>query len=114
MKSVIFYIVLIVLLLLSVCAVWPYWNRYLIKTDLEAAALYATKHSSDDALKLFKEKLRESGYDFNPENFNIDKNENNTVSIKWTYQDEISVFGFVLKELEFTLEVTERETEGQY
>jgi len=90
MNKIISVIVLIVLLVLGVCAVWPYWNRYLIKSDLKAAALYGTKHSTDDALKLFKEKLRDSGYDFNPENFTINKDENKTVSINSTPTDNVA------------------------
>jgi len=55
-----------------------------------------------------------SGYDFDPQAFHIEKDENNTVSIRLTYQDEISFFGFILKELEFTLDVTERETKARF
>jgi hypothetical protein len=78
---------------------------------VKAAALYGTKHSIEDTEKFLSEKLKERGYNFGPEEFYIEKDENNTVSIILTYQDEISVFGFILKELEFTLDMTKRETE---
>ena len=42
------------------------------------------------------------------------KDEDNTVSISLTYQDEISFFGFILKKLEFTMNVTERETKEYF
>jgi hypothetical protein len=94
-----------------VCAIWPYWTQHGIKSDLKAAALYGTKHSIEDTAKFLSEKLKERGYNFGPEEFYLEKDENNTVSISLTYQDEISVFGFILKKLEFTLDMTKRETE---
>ncbi len=112
MSKAIFYIVSIGLICLIVCAIWPYWNKYRISKDLEAAALYGTKHSIKETREFLSEKIKERGYDFKPEEFHIEKDENNTVSISWTYYDEISFFGFTLKELEFTLDVTEEETEA--
>ena len=91
-------------------AIWPYWNKFQIKSDLNAAALYGTKHSIEDTRKFLSEKLRERGYEFGPQEFHIEKDENKTVSISLTYQDEISFFGFILKKLEFKLDVTKRET----
>ena len=111
MSKAIFYIVSIGLIFLIVCAIWPYWTQHGIKSDLKAAALYGTKHSIEDTEKFLSAKLKERGYNFGPEEFYIEKDENNTVSINLTYQDEISVFGFILKELEFTLDMTKRETE---
>ena len=111
MSKAIFYIVSIGLIFLIVCAIWPYWTQHGIKSDLKAAALYGTKHSIEDTEKFLSAKLKERGYNFGPEGFYIEKDENNTVSISLTYQDEISVFGFILKELEFTLDMTKRETE---
>ena len=110
MSKAIFYIVSIGLIWLIVCAIWPYWNQYGIKSDLKAAVLYGTKHSIEDTSKFLSEKLKERGYDFDPEELHIEKDENNTVSISLTYQDEISFFGFILKKLEFSLDVTKRET----
>jgi hypothetical protein len=111
MSKAIFYIVSIGLIFLIVCAIWPYWTQHGIKSDLKAAALYGTKHSIEDTEKFLSEKLKGRGYNFGSREFYIEKDENNTVSINLTYQDEINVFGFILKELEFTLDMTERETE---
>ena len=110
MSKAIFYIVSIGLIWLIVSSIWPYWKQYRIKSDLDTAALYGTKHSVEDTRKLLSEKLKERGYDFGPEDFNIEKDENKTVSVNLTYQDEISFFGFILKELEFELNVTKAET----
>ena len=112
MSKAILYIVSIGLICLIVCAIWPYWNKYRINLDFKEAALYGTKHSIKDTRKFLSEKIKARGYDFDLEEFYIEKDENNTVSIRWTYQDEISFFGFILKELEFTLDVTERETKA--
>jgi hypothetical protein len=110
MSKAIFYIVSIGLIWLIVCTIWPYWRQYRIKSDLETSALYGTKHSVEDTRKLLSKKLKERGYDFGPKDFHIEKDENKTVSINLTYQDEISFFGFILKELEFHLNVIQAET----
>jgi hypothetical protein len=81
---------------------------------LEAAAIYGTKHTIEETSDFLSEKLKERGDDFDPQEFHIDKDENDTVSISLTYQDEISFFGFILKKLEFTLDVTKRETEEYF
>ena len=114
MSKAILYIVSIGFIWLIVCAIWPYWNQYGIESDLKAAALYGTKHSIEDTRKLIVERVKERGYDLDPEDFHIEKDEENTVSIKFTYQDEISFFGFILKELEFTLGITVRETKASF
>jgi len=114
MSKAIFYIVSIGLIWLIVCAIWPYWNQHGIKSDLKAAVLYGTKHSIKGTRKFLSEKVKERGYDFDPQEFHIEKDENNTVSISLTYQDEISFFGFILKKLEFTLDVTARDTKAYF
>ncbi|MFH1930982.1 MAG: hypothetical protein ABIN18_05260 [Pseudomonadota bacterium] len=81
---------------------------------MKAAVLYGTKHSIEDTRKFLSGKVKERGYDFGPQDFHIEKDENNTVSISLTYQDEISFFGFILKKLEFTLDVTKRETKAYF
>ena len=108
MGKLILYILSIGLIVLIVSAIWPYGKKYFMKSNLKEAALYGTKHSIEDTQKYLSEKLKEKGYVFDPSELHIDKYENKTVSIKLTYQDKISFFGIVLKELEFTLEVTER------
>ena len=108
MSKLILYIVSIVLILLAVSAIWPYGKKYLVKSDLKEAALYGTKHSIEDTQVFLSGKLKERGYIFDPSDLHVEKYENKTVSIRLTYQDKISFFGIVLKELEFTLDVTER------
>ena len=108
MGKIILYIVSIGLILVIASALWPYWNKYLINSDLKAAALYGTKHSIEETQRFFNTKMQKRGYVFDPAKLYIAKDENKTVSIKLTYKDKISLFGFVLKELEFKLNVTER------
>jgi hypothetical protein len=109
MTKIFYYIFTIGLILLIGCAILPYWNKYLITTDMEEAAIYGTKHSIADIEKLLQEKIEDRGYVLDPENLYVEKDENKTVSISLTYQDKISFFGIVLKELEFSLDVTEKE-----
>jgi hypothetical protein len=114
MGKAISYIVILGVIWLIVCAIWPFWNRYMIESDLDAAAIYGTKHSIEDTRKFISQKTKERGYDFAPEDFHIEKEENNTVSIGLTYHDKISFFGFILKKFEFTLYVRKRETKAFY
>lgn len=111
MSKVIFYAITAAIFWLIICAIWPYWTRYSMESDLKSVAIYGTKHSIEDTGKFLIEKYKERGYDIVQDDFYIVKDENNTVKINITYQDEISFFGFILKELEFNLEVTEHEVE---
>jgi hypothetical protein len=108
MGKLIFYIVSIGLILLIGCALRPYWNKYFVNSDLEAAALYGTKHSVEDTQTYLDKKLKDDRYVLDPEQIQIEKDDNNTVSISASYQDKISFFGIVLKKLEFKLDVTQK------
>jgi hypothetical protein len=112
--KVVMYVVSAVVVLLIISTIWPYWNRYRMGSDLEAAALYGTKHGILDTRKFLMEKSEERGFDFDPDDITIEKDENNSVFISLTYTDEISFFGIVIKELEFTLEASAQETEEAY
>jgi hypothetical protein len=107
MSKLILYIVSIGFILLIGCSIWPYWNKSLITSDLETAAIYGTKHDIEDTQDLVREKMKERGYVFDSENLHIKKDEDNNVSISLTYQDNINFFGIVLKELKFTVNVNE-------
>ncbi len=108
MKKIIFYIFSIGLLLLIVSAILPFWHKFLITSDMKEAAIYGTKNSISDVEELLQKKIEERGYVVEPEDLNIEKDEDNTVTISLIYRDKISFLGIVLKELEFTLDVTEK------
>jgi len=108
MSKIILYVLSIAFILLIGCSIWPYWNRYLINNYLEEAAIYGTKHGIADTKEFLQKKIEGRGYVFDPENLDIDKDENNAVTIAFTYHDQISFFGMEIKELEFSLEVTEK------
>ena len=95
-----------------VCAVKPYWNKYWLGQTIKNAAIYGTKRSVQDTRKLLTEKMNEEGCNFTGEDFTIDKDENNNVTISITYSDEINIFGVNLKSLYFTLEETVSEVES--
>ena len=110
----IFYIVSLFILYLIFCAVLPFWHRYEMQSDLDAAALYATKHGISETRALLINKAAERGYELDAEDFTIEKDEKHTAYITLTYMDEISFFGITLKELEFTLEASARETKEAF
>jgi len=83
-------------------------------SDLEAAALYGTKNGILATRKFLMEKTEERGFDFEPEDITIEKDEKNRVYISLDYTDEIRFLGMTLKELEFTLEASARETEEAF
>lgn len=109
-----FYIVSAIILWLIFCAVLPFWHRYEMQSDLDATALYGTKHGISETRALLMEKAAERGYDLDAEDFSIEKDEKNTVHISLTYMDEIRFFGITLKELEFTLEASAREIQEAF
>ena len=112
--KVIFYIVTAIIVWLLIATIWPYWNRYQMTSDLEAAALYGTKNGILATRKFLMEKTQERGFDFDPDDITIEKDEKNSVFISLTYTDEISFLGVPIKELEFTLEASAQETEAAY
>lgn len=107
MKKIIFYAVSISILLLVVNAIWPYMNKYFITADLRKAALYGTKHSIPETLSLLNKSLKDRGLKYDPEKLNIDKDQNKTVRISLSYDDEINILGITLKELQFKISVKE-------
>ena len=112
--KVVLYIVSIIVVWLLISTIWPYWNRYRMGSDLETAALYGTKNGILATRKFLMEKTQERGFDFDPDDITIEKDEKNSVFISLTYTDEISFLGVPIKELEFTLEASAQETEAAY
>ena len=111
MNKIIFYIVSVGAILFFALSVWPYVNKSLIKAELKNAALYGTKHTIDDTYQFVSKELSKKKILFNDsDGLNILKDDNNNVSIQLNYQDRITFFGIVLKELDFELDVTEQDT----
>ena len=107
MKGIIKVILFLIFTWCVVSAVRPYWNRHGLEKELKTASIYGTKNSIEDTRKYLDKKMKDEGYGFEGQDFIIEKN--NTVSISITYNDEISIFGVTLKELEFTVEKTSSE-----
>jgi hypothetical protein len=113
-KKVVDLAIVLIFLLVVVGVVRPYWHKYWIGQEIEAAAIYGTKNSIEDTRNFLSKKMSESGRDFRGDDFRIAKNEDNTVTISLTYYDRIRVFGLVLKELKFTVEKTKSEVEATF
>ena len=114
MKGIIKVILFLIFTWCVVSAVRPYWNRHGLEKELKTASIYGTKNSIEDTRKYLDKKMKDEGYWFKGQDVIIEKNENNTVSISITYNDEISIFGVTLKELEFTVEKTSSEVKGAW
>jgi len=81
---------------------------------VEAAAIYGTKNTIPKTRKFLTKKMKEEGWDSTGEDFVIEKERNNTVTIRITYGDEIRLFGHTVRELEFTVEETREEVEEMF
>ena len=108
-KNIVILIILTVLIWVGVSALKPFWNRYWLEKDMKACAIYGTKNTIEETRKSLTKKMEEEGHDFDGEDFIIEKDENNRVSVTLAYDDKISVFNITVKELEFTVEATAQE-----
>lgn len=95
---------LIFLCCLALSAARPYWDKYCLELQLEAASVYGAKNSLGDTRNYLDEIMRDEGYFFSGDDFVIKKDGNSRVAIRLDYVDEISLFGITLKELRFTAE----------
>jgi type III secretory pathway component EscR len=114
MKNAFAVILVCFIIIFIVSAVRPFWTKYRLGGDIEAAAIYCTKNSIEDTKEFLTRKMKESGHDFVGDDFNIEKNEYNTATISITYLDRIGFFVVSLKTLEFTLEKTAREVKQKF
>ena len=99
----------ILFILCVASAARPYWNKYWLGHEIRAAAIYGTKNSVSDTRKFLSEQIKNDWPGFSGNDFFIEKDENDTVTVGIEYCDAISVFGLSLKELEFTVEKTASE-----
>jgi hypothetical protein len=113
-KKLLNFVFLIIIILIVVSIVRPYWDKYWLGQDMEAAAIYGTKNSVRATRTFLTQKMKEAGRDFAGEDFGISKDENNNVTISLTYYDEVHVFGVTLKELEFTLKKSMSEVKATF
>lgn len=113
-KDLFWLILVIAFLWCVVSAAKPYWDRHWLGKSMEAAAIYGTKHSMSETRKFLTKKMREEGWNFDGNDFVIEKSRNNTVSVRLTYEDEIRIFGHTFKELVFTVERSAEEVETMF
>jgi len=103
---------LVFLCCLALSAARPYWEKYCLELQLEAASVYGAKNSLGDTQTFLDRIMREEGYSFSGDDFAIEKDRNCKVAIRLDYMDEISFFGITLTELRFTAEGSSHEFKG--
>ena len=113
-RKIVSYAVLIALIWTAVSIARPYWHKYWIGQDIEAAAIFGTKNSVGDTRGFLTRKMQEAGRSFTGDDFKIAKDEKNNVTISLSYYDEIRIFGITLTELEFTIEKSKSEVEEKF
>ena len=106
----IFQIALFIAILWSLmCVGRPYWDKYWLGKDMEAVAIYGTKNTVSDTKAFLNKKMKMAGRDFTGEDFAIEKDRNNTATISIIYEDKITIFGQVVKNLKFEVVKTKKE-----
>jgi hypothetical protein len=113
-KKIVGLIVVFFLLYGVICAAKPFWNRYWLAQDVEVAALHGTKNSIEDTRSFLTELMDKNARGFSGKDFDIEKDENNNVTVSITYEDEIRLFGITLTTLELTVEKTRSEVEERF
>ncbi len=106
MKKVFSYVLVLVLIIFALSAARPYWDRYWIGKEIEAAAVYGTKNRIDATRAFLNEKLQKAGYNFPGEDFRIEKDDKNRVTITLKYEDAVSILGKKVKTIGFTVRKT--------
>jgi hypothetical protein len=114
MKKLFTYAITIAIVIAIGSAARPYWNKYWLHKELEAAAVYGTKNTTQNTKEFLLNKLKEEGYLIGENDISVDKDPKNTVTITARYSDRISIFGKELQKLQFTLSATEREVKEYY
>jgi hypothetical protein len=114
MKSAFQVIIVCLIIIFIASAVRPYWTKHWLGEDIEVAAIYGTKNGIEDTKDFLTQRMKEKGHDFVGNDFTIEKNKQNSVTISITYEDRIGFLGLSIKTLEFTLEKTVREVEQKF
>jgi hypothetical protein len=103
-KNIVALIVSVVLIWCVASVVRPFWSKHWLGKDMQIAAIYGTKHSIEDTRDFLNRKMEEVGRHFSGEDFVIERDENNRVTISITYRDEIRMFGLSFKPLRLKVE----------
>ncbi|MGE5838962.1 MAG: hypothetical protein ACM34H_03435 [Deltaproteobacteria bacterium] len=114
MKKLLSYALVIAIVLAVGGVVRPYWNKYWIQEEVEAAAVYGTKNSLEQTRQFLLNKLKEEGYRIGEDQVSIDKDPKNNVTVTVRYSDKISILGKEFQKLRFTVTATQKEIKAYY
>jgi hypothetical protein len=103
-KDTVFFAVAALVIWTGISVAAPFWERYWLGQEMDRAAIYGTKHSIKATRNFLTNRMKDAGYDFTGEDFEVKKDSDNDVEVSITYCDEIKIFGLSLKSLEFTVE----------
>lgn len=70
-RKIVGYAVLLALIWIAVSIARPYWHKYWIGQDIEAAAIFGTKKSVGDTRGFLTRKMKEAGRSFTGDDFKI-------------------------------------------
>jgi hypothetical protein len=76
---------------------------------MEAVAIYGTKNTIPHTKAFLTQKMKMTGRAFKAKDFTIEKDENNTTTISIRYEDNLIIFGQVVKTLKLKVEKTKKE-----
>ena len=112
--KIIKYVITFSIVLILVNYAKPYWNKYWLEKHLESVAVFGTKHTLYETRDYLMNIIRAEGYSFEKDDFIIDKDERNRVSINLAYVEEVKVFGKPVKKLHFKAGVSANEVKSSY
>ena len=108
MSKIILNIALVVIAVFIVCTAWPFISRVTINYELKKAAAYGTKHSVGETRELLIKALNQKGVNYDPDDLEIKKDARDKVTISLAYEDSIHFLSIVLKNLDFELNVEQK------
>ena len=95
----------------------PWMRNYFLTKTLGNVAQFATKHDDEAVLKEVKNVLIEEGYEdlLMSENISIEKDyDSKAVKLFAEYTDMVTVFGFDLKPVDFSIELEAAEVKSMF
>ncbi len=96
----------------------PWQNNYFLNKELEGVAIYATKHSDEEAVqKELKRVLADKGLDtvIQPNQISLERDEDTgTVHLTAEYTANLSILGIDITTIPFKIDIKRAKLESQF